>query len=64
VNPTGDFRYWSKSRLRAEVPLRASLTIGSAKPFDLRHAATLSVNAQLRYRSRRLGGVIREIPVE
>jgi hypothetical protein len=36
----------------------------SAKPFDLRHAVTLSVNARLRYRFRRLGGVIWEIPVE
>jgi hypothetical protein len=38
--------------------------IGSAEPFDLRHALTLSVNARLRYGFRRLGGVIWEIPVE
>jgi hypothetical protein len=40
------------------------VSIGSAKPFDLRQAVTLSVDARMRYRFRRLGGVIWEIPVE
>jgi hypothetical protein len=40
------------------------VSIGSAKPFDLRQAVTLSVDARMRYRFRRLGEVIWEIPVE
>ena len=67
VSALGTVRYGSDSDRggrRANVRYHPRSGPNLAKPFDLRRAVTLSVNARLRYRFRRLGAVIREIPVE
>jgi hypothetical protein len=54
----------SPSRTQRAFGGVSSAPIGPAEAFALRYAVTLSVNAQLCYRPRCLGGVIWEIPAK